>query len=560
MEAPITPTCRFASGLLLAAVLATPAAAARKDERSIIAEYVRARTADADGHAEKAAEGYATVMAMAPADTVVAVRAYRQALTAGDRKLALKAAQLLDSAGQLPPDGRLLLLSEAIAQGDWKAANSATDRIQREDIFGFLVPIVRAWIAFGGRQPDPMAQLSVRKPNALTLAYASEHRALLDLALGKTADGVAAVLAIDAASSDDSGRSTRLRLAAAAKLAAMRQKDKALALLTGDEDALAVARARVEAGKPLSGAVDTAAAGVAELLIRVAADINRERATPVALALARFATFLAPDNSETWLVTADILSGTGHYPIAIDTLAHIPDGDPFGADARDARVRYLAAQGEQQAALGEALAIANKPGAEVSDWTRVGGLYSDLSRYRESADAYGKALSLAGADKDMAPWSLWLLRGGALEQAGDWPAAREALRKAVVLAPDQAMVLNYLGYAELSRRENLDEAAKLIEKASQLRPDDASITDSLGWSYYLRGDLPKAIATLERAVNSEPGEPTINEHLGDAYWTMGRRLEARYAWRAALVYADGKDADRIRTKLDTGLTPAVAAP
>jgi Flp pilus assembly protein TadD len=93
-----------------------------------------------------------------------------------------------------------------------------------------------------------------------------------------------------------------------------------------------------------------------------------------------------------------------------------------------------------------------------------------------------------------------------------------------------------------------------------LRPDDPAITDSLGWVYYLRGDVPKAIETLERAVAGEPSEPTINEHLGDAYWTAGRRYEARYAWQAALVYADKEDASRISRKLDTGLTPEVAAP
>lgn len=545
--------------MILGLALASPAAAARKDERSTIAEYVRARTADADGHADKAAEGYANVMAAVPGDAVVAIRAYRQALAAGDRKLAVKAAQTLDLSGNLPPDGRLLLLAEAVSNGDWKAAGLVTDRIQQEDIFGFVVPVLRAWIAYGAKEADPIARLSTRRSNALTLAYASEHRALLDLATGKTAEGVAAILALDTAT-DDSGRSTRLRIAAAAKLVNLRQKDKALALLTGDEDALVVARARVEAGKPLPGAVETAVEGIAELLVRVAADINRERATPVALSLARISTFLAPENSETWLVTSDILAGFGHFPIAIAAVSHIPDGDPFAGDARDARVRFLAGQGQQQAALDEALVLAKRPDAEISDWTRIGGLYSDMSRYQDAADAYGKALTMAGADKDAAPWSLWLLRGGALEQAGDWPAARGALQKAVVLAPDQAMVLNYLGYAELSRRENLPEASKLIERASQLRPDDASITDSLGWSYYLRGDLPKAVATLEKAVTSEPGEPTINEHLGDAYWTMGRRFEARYAWRAALVYADEKDAGRISAKIDGGLTPAVAAP
>ncbi|MDB5683347.1 MAG: repeat-containing protein, partial [Sphingomonas bacterium] len=56
-------------------------------------------------------------------------------------------------------------------------------------------------------------------------------------------------------------------------------------------------------------------------------------------------------------------------------------------------------------------------------------------------------------------------------------------------------------------------------------------------------------------------EPTINEHLGDAYWTAGRRFEARYAWRAALVYADdAKLTGRIRAKIDGGLSPERAAP
>ena len=112
----------------------------------------------------------------------------------------------------------------------------------------------------------------------------------------------------------------------------------------------------------------------------------------------------------------------------------------------------------------------------------------------------------------------------------------------------------------MERRENLAEAEKLIERASALQPDDAAITDSLGWTYFLRGDVPKAIATLERAVAGQPAEPTINEHLGDAYWTAGRRYEARYAWRAALVYADDKVAARLRTKLDGGLSAESAAP
>jgi Flp pilus assembly protein TadD len=155
---------------------------------------------------------------------------------------------------------------------------------------------------------------------------------------------------------------------------------------------------------------------------------------------------------------------------------------------------------------------------------------------------------------------LWLLRGGALDEAGRWPEAKAALEQAHKLAPDQPLVLNYLGYAQLERRENLAEAERLIREASRLQPDNFAITDSLGWAHYIRGNLVSAIELLERAAAGEPSDPAINEHLGDAYYSAGRRYEARYAWEAALLYAEDEDAKRLRAKIDAGLTPTLAAP
>jgi Flp pilus assembly protein TadD len=93
-----------------------------------------------------------------------------------------------------------------------------------------------------------------------------------------------------------------------------------------------------------------------------------------------------------------------------------------------------------------------------------------------------------------------------------------------------------------------------------LQPDDAAITDSLGWVLFLRGKSAEAVPLLERAAASSPGEPTINERLGDAYWSLGRQFEARYAWRAALITAEDKDRGRISSKIDVGPSGATAAP
>src|SRR3546814_15275399 len=78
--------------------------------------------------------------------------------------------------------------------------------------------------------------------------------------------------------------------------------------------------------------------------------------------------------------------------------------------------------------------------------------------------------------------------------------------------------------------------------------------DSLAWVHYRRGNFARAIDLLEQAVQLEPAEPTINEHLGDAYWQVGRRYEARYSWRAAMVGAEEEDVlARLRRKIDFGL-------
>jgi tetratricopeptide (TPR) repeat protein len=548
---------KFTLAFLVAATLAAPASAIRRDTRSTLAEYVRARAADAAGQTEVAAAGYASVLASEPNDEVLALRAYRQATTSGDFVLALKAARTLSAKNLLPPDGRLVFLGEAVQASNWKEARRIIDQIEAEQAYGFAVPVLRAWVAYGSGEGDPLAALAdIRKAGPLASAYASEHRALLLLAMGKTADGVAVVQTIAAPTSD---RGPRLRMAAAAKLAKT-DKAEALALLNGDLSEYQAARERINAGKPLSGAVDTAATGIGELLVRIAVDVNRERATPLSLTLSRLATLLAPKNAETWLVTSDLLAAAGQYDTALAAIAQVHPDDPLADDAREGRLQILVKQGAQAEALKEALAAAQAKDAAVTDWTRVGEIYTDLKRPAEAVQAYTRAMEIQAKDNDTTGrWSLLLLQGGALDQAGNWPAAKAALGEALKLAPDQPVVLNYLGYAQLERRENLAQAEVLIEKASRLRPDDAAITDSLGWTYFLRGNVPKAIETLERAAAGEPGETTINEHLGDAYWAAGRKYEARYAWRAALVYAEADDAVRLRAKIDGGLTQETAA-
>ena len=127
-------------------------------------------------------------------------------------------------------------------------------------------------------------------------------------------------------------------------------------------------------------------------------------------------------------------------------------------------------------------------------------------------------------------------------------------------APNEPLILNFLGYAKLERGEDLDGAEAMIRKASALAPDDASITDSLGWAVYKRGRTKEAIEILTRAAKGDPAQAEIHEHLGDALYKAGNKYEARYAWSAALVTAEDDVAKRLNAKIEAGLTPATAAP
>lgn len=520
--------------------LAVPSAALA-DARS----YVRARAAAADGAVDVAAAGYAAAMATAPDDEVVAIRAYRNALAAGDMALAVRAAAVLKRSGVAPADVSILDFADALRRRDSAAADDALGRIGAGPL-DFLAPVLRAWLAFD-HGADPMPLLEKTGDSGLSRRYVAEHRALLLIASNRTEDGVAA---LQAAVGADPG-SLDLRWNAATLLAAKGKRDIALSLLTGDDAVLSGLRARLKKG-PKPGI----AFGASRAFTRLAADIAGQETQPLSILLTQAALMLDPADDRARLLLADALAGEQAFGRALGALDAVRKDSPFYPATLSERVSLRGKQGDDAGALALAAALAKAPGSSVADQQRYADLLSGQGHEGEAAAIYAEALARAGAN---ASWIQHLQLGGALERAGKWEAALPHLRKAVELAPDQPVALNYLGYAQVERGENIAQATALLERASKLRPDDSAITDSLGWAYYRGGDIAKALPLLEKAAQGEPGSVTINEHLGDAYWRTGRRFEARYAWRAAAIHAEGEQKTRLSAKLADGLGQRTAA-
>ena len=151
------------------------------------------------------------------------------------------------------------------------------------------------------------------------------------------------------------------------------------------------------------------------------------------------------------------------------------------------------------------------------------------------AEQYSEALQVLNKGLEKLPNNPDLLYEAALvaDKQGKPDVAEDLLRKLIKVVPDHAHAYNALGYSLLERNVRLPEAMKLVEKAYQLAPDDAAILDSMGWGYYLTGDLPKSVEFMRRAYASFP-DPEVAAHLGEVLWKQGERAEARKIWQDSL--------------------------
>ena len=132
-----------------------------------------------------------------------------------------------------------------------------------------------------------------------------------------------------------------------------------------------------------------------------------------------------------------------------------------------------------------------------------------------------------------------------------------------------ARVTSYEGYANVppydsrdpvgSRKERagrfielrmFPEAARELQEAARLTPDDPTILINLGTLAAAFGDTIAARQAFERALQIAPGDLEVRFNLGLLHWRAGARAEARRVWQPVLDAAPESDlARQIRAAL-----------
>jgi tetratricopeptide (TPR) repeat protein len=156
-----------------------------------------------------------------------------------------------------------------------------------------------------------------------------------------------------------------------------------------------------------------------------------------------------------------------------------------------------------------------------------------LLRDHEEGDA-ALALIQAALERHPGHPALEYENAVVLESAGKVPESIAALERLIAERPDDATLLNALGYTLADHNLQLPRAEKLIRRSLASTPDNPAVLDSLGWVRFRRGDARGAIPILERAY-SLGRDSDVAAHLGEVLWQSGDQAGARKVFAAALA-------------------------
>ncbi|MFT8680725.1 tetratricopeptide repeat protein [Gluconacetobacter sp.] len=523
--------------------------------------YLVGTVAALEGDDDVAARAFRQAAQLAPGEPALLRRAFLYSALAGDDSA-------VALAGRLPGQAlaELVMGNAAVRTAHWADAQAHYDRVRKDPLLATIRPLLTAWTLLGAGQGErALAELDPLVADRDLGGYYAVHAALIAQAAGRPEQ--AARYARTALATPAAGHDLFTVLALGHWLVGQGQRAQAERLVDGllagapglalSRQGILTAMDRAAPAAPcqgiaqayafLSGLVGQEVARMADPSGRLAHDGGLR---DMRMMMLRFALGLDPAVGQARLMLSALQYEAGQAVAARDTLAGAVPDDPLGSVIQLQRARLDAATGRWDEANAALLRLTAAQPGQPRIWQTLGDLQSDRQDWQGAEASYSRAIAatghLTGAD-----WPLLFGRAAAYDRLDRWPQAQADLEHALTLAPDEVLLLNYLGYSLVQQGRDLPRAESLLRRAVALEPQNAAIRDSLGWALVRRGHVAEGVVMLERAAEQTPEDQAVNYHLGVAYQESGRLREAINQWHFAqgLPASDPADAGRISAAL-----------
>jgi tetratricopeptide (TPR) repeat protein len=443
----------------------------------------------------------------------------------------------------------ILLLTQSIKKKNYDEALNTLKNENQNPTIRFIEPFLTAWIraAQGKLEIGGLRQNTVQLYHAILISdYLDDH--------SKMEKMIDHAMSVEDITDGEIEKMADLYGHTGMKDKAKELYEKILATSPDDENIKnKIANLDSESSEPLFKKIKDPQDGIGQAFSDIAKVLFRENNDETARVFAHLGLYLSPDMTSTKFLVAKINIRHKQYDEALSMYQSISKQDEDYLEAQ----YEIASLYEETGRIDEALALLNdlvEKDENVDTLIKIGDLNRHQSNFGLAIKYYDRAVAMLGDTLPDEYWHLHYVRGISYEQANNWSAAEKELEAALEYRPDHPFILNYLGYAWADKGIHLDQALQMIQRASELRPSDGYIIDSLGWVMYRVENYTQSVKALERAVELLPYDPTINDHLGDAYWQVGRKLEARFQWERAKNHSDDTEQiDSIEQKLADGL-------
>jgi tetratricopeptide (TPR) repeat protein len=202
----------------------------------------------------------------------------------------------------------------------------------------------------------------------------------------------------------------------------------------------------------------------------------------------------------------------GEFDYAYSEFNKISRNTPIYLEAVSHIAQILKEQGKVDAAIAVLREAIGENRGRLELYLNLSSLYESIDRPQA-----GLEILLENEQSFQKESRLHFRIGVLLDKLGKRNESINRMKQVLLLAPNDAQALNYLGYTYAEMGIHLEEALKYIKQAIAIRPRDPFILDSLGWTYFKLKRYDEAVEALEEAISLVDDDSTIIEHLGDVY-------------------------------------------
>ena len=159
----------------------------------------------------------------------------------------------------------------------------------------------------------------------------------------------------------------------------------------------------------------------------------------------------------------------------------------------------------------------------------LGNVYDQRQQNDKAADFFHR-FALAEPNNAVAHVRL----GAIAERSQDFPQAISEYKDAISLDSANSVAKNNLAWIYAEHDGDLNIALRLAQEARRLEPNNANISDTLGWILVKMNLGQNALPYLKESVAKRPDHAVYHYHLGMACLKAGKKSDAKNELKAAL--------------------------